>query len=336
MKRIIIPACAGIGNTVLMTPMLLELKRLLPDCQRVIAGVPPYINLLHVPQLSDEIIPVTGIIYFRDIIRKGCWKLIRHYDYALIPYSEPHHFLNFLRKAGFIKNVTGIGTPGDAFFSTLLPRMDFISERQQNLKILEALDLPVNNQAQSDLFISCDERKAIIPILQEYGLFHKPFLVIHLSWRTTTERKAFPAKLLEEILQNLPASIPKAVLCGKEEKAAVHRFFTHRNHDVKLIDNIHDIRLLAAFLSYCRVMLSVDSGPMHLAAATGRNVIALFGPTEKLRCAPDGLPNVKIIEKKMPHNCNGCLQRNEPCLFDRECLTGLDAGIIIKNILSFF
>ncbi len=44
----------------------------------------------------------------------------------------------------------------------------------------------------------------------------------------------------------------------------------------------------------------------------------------------------KIIEKKMPHNCNGCLQRNEPCLFDRECLTGLDAGIIIKNILSFF
>lgn len=89
MKRIIIPACAGIGNTVLMTPMLLELKRLLPDCQRVIAGVPPYINLLHAPPLSDEIIPVTGIIYFRDIIRKGCWKLIRHYDYALIPYSDP-------------------------------------------------------------------------------------------------------------------------------------------------------------------------------------------------------------------------------------------------------
>ncbi len=336
MKRIIIPACAGIGNTVLMTPMLQELKRLLPDCRRVVAGVPPYINLLHVPQLSDEIIPVTGILGFRDILRKGCWKLIRHYDYALVPYSEPHYFLDFLRKAGFIKNAIGTGAPGDPFFSTLLPRQDFISERLQNLKILEALGLPVNSQAQSNLFLSCDEKKAVIPILQEYGLLHKPFLVIHLSWRKGTERKAFPAKLLEEILQKLPPSIPRAVLCGEEEKTAVRRFFANRHHDVKLIDNIRDIRLLAAFLSCCRAMLSVDSGPMHLAAAAGGNVIALFGPTEKRRCAPDGLPNVKIIEKKMPRNCNGCLQRNETCPTDRECLTTLDAGMIVENILSFF
>ena len=336
MKRIIIPACAGIGNTVLMTPMLLEIKRLLPDCKRVIAGIPPYIDLLHVPQLSDEIIPVTDIIYFRDIIRKGCWRLVRRYDYALIPYSEPHHFLNFLRKTGLIRNATGIGSPEDTFFSTLLPRQDYISERLQNLKILEALGLPVNKRTQPDLFISADEKKAVIPVLQKYELFNKPFLAIHLSWRKTTEKKAFPVKLLEEILQELPTSIPKAILCGQAEKAAVHNFFTHKKYEIKLIDDIYDIRLLAAFLSCCRLMLSVDSGPMHLASAVGSNVIALFGPTEKLRCAPDGLPNVKIIEKKMPHNCNGCLQRNEPCLFNRECLTGLDAGMIIKNILSFF
>ena len=42
------------------------------------------------------------------------------------------------------------------------------------------------------------------------------------------------------------------------------------------------------WLRLCAVMVSNDTGPMHVAAALGRPVVALFGPTEPRRTGPYG------------------------------------------------
>jgi len=45
---------------------------------------------------------------------------------------------------------------------------------------------------------------------------------------------------------------------------------------------------LAAVLAHCDLLIGIDSGPMHVAAAMGRPVVGLFGPTDPRRTGPQG------------------------------------------------
>ncbi len=68
------------------------------------------------------------------------------------------------------------------------------------------------------------------------------------------------------------------------------------------------IRLLelASLLQGASLIVSVDTGPMHLAAALGKTVIALFGPTAPWRTGPFGEQH-QVIFKRLP--CSPCFQK---------------------------
>jgi ADP-heptose:LPS heptosyltransferase len=62
---------------------------------------------------------------------------------------------------------------------------------------------------------------------------------------------------------------------------------------------------LTAVLREVDLMISVDSGPMHIAAAVGTPVVGLFGPTDPRRTGPLGPGSV--LRRELP--CSPCLQR---------------------------
>ena len=62
---------------------------------------------------------------------------------------------------------------------------------------------------------------------------------------------------------------------------------------------------LTAVLQDVDLMITVDSGPMHIAAAVGTPVVALFGPTDPRRTGPLG-PG-RVLRRYLP--CSPCLQR---------------------------
>ena len=65
---------------------------------------------------------------------------------------------------------------------------------------------------------------------------------------------------------------------------------------------------LAAVLASCRLVISNDSGPMHLAAALGTPVVALFGSTDRIATAPLG--RHRIVSAAV--ECSPCLRRECP------------------------
>jgi heptosyltransferase-1 len=67
------------------------------------------------------------------------------------------------------------------------------------------------------------------------------------------------------------------------------------------------LRELAALYKKAAVLLTTDSGPMHLAAAVGTPVVALFGPTSPGRTGPYGEGHV-VIRKDM--DCSPCFRKS--------------------------
>ena len=91
------------------------------------------------------------------------------------------------------------------------------------------------------------------------------------------------------------------------------------------------LRELCAALKACRVLLTNDTGPMHLAAAVGTPVVALFGSTSPELTGP-GLPGDarhQLLKSDAP--CAPCFLRE--CPIDFRCLNGLSVERVVAAVL---
>lgn len=99
----------------------------------------------------------------------------------------------------------------------------------------------------------------------------------------------------------------------------------------KSLVNKTNLRELCAVLSECSLLVTGDSGPMHLANAVNTKLLALFGPTTKeWGFFPEG-ENVHILQKEM--SCRPCsLHGKQKCTQKESCLEKISAEEIIEQI----
>jgi heptosyltransferase-2 len=92
------------------------------------------------------------------------------------------------------------------------------------------------------------------------------------------------------------------------------------------------LRELMAVLALCPVVLTNDTGPMHVAAAVGSTVIALFGSTSPELTGP-GLPGDsrhRIIRSDAP--CAPCFLRE--CPIDFRCMLGVSGERVMAEVME--
>lgn len=87
-----------------------------------------------------------------------------------------------------------------------------------------------------------------------------------------------------------------------------------------------DLRLLAGLLASCHAFVSNDSGAMHLAAAAGVPVAAIFGPTDDRVTAPVGDHDVLIHQVF----CRPCMLRD--CPIDHRCMKGITVDAVFGAV----
>jgi heptosyltransferase II len=87
-----------------------------------------------------------------------------------------------------------------------------------------------------------------------------------------------------------------------------------------------DLRLFAGLLAACHAFVSNDSGAMHLAAAAGVPVAAIFGPTNERVTAPLGDHDV-IIHQVF---CRPCMLRD--CPIDHRCMRGITVDMVFDVV----
>ena len=85
------------------------------------------------------------------------------------------------------------------------------------------------------------------------------------------------------------------------------------------------------WLRACDVLVTNDTGPMHIAAALGKPVVALFGPTNERRTGPYGQLSSVI---RAPMDCAPCMKEscNQPIY--AACLKAIPPELAAERVIA--
>ncbi len=128
------------------------------------------------------------------------------------------------------------------------------------------------------------------------------------------------AELAGELRRRRPA-LRTIVLAGPKEVWLAVRVHEESGKIHPVIGPDLDLADLAAVLAHLDLLVTNDSGPMHLAAALGVPTVALFGPTDPRRTAPAGDGHTVLYRDLW---CSPCFRRRCPLLHHR-CLRSFSA-----------
>jgi heptosyltransferase-2 len=107
-------------------------------------------------------------------------------------------------------------------------------------------------------------------------------------------------------------------------------------HAVNLVGRT-DLRQLAGVISRCAGFVSNDSGAMHLAAALGVPVVAIFGPTDERVTSPlasgaSAGVTAAVMPEVLTHSvfCRPCMLRD--CPIDHRCMNGITVDTVVGAV----
>jgi heptosyltransferase-2 len=78
-----------------------------------------------------------------------------------------------------------------------------------------------------------------------------------------------------------------------------------------------------ALIKQCRLFITNDTGPMHIATAFGVPTVAIFGPTDPATTSPFGSRHELV---RHPVDCSPCLLRE--CPIDHRCMQGISVEMV--------
>lgn len=150
--------------------------------------------------------------------------------------------------------------------------------------------------------------------------------------------KRWPPPLVAEVIDRVARDLGAVpVIVGtpadRPTVEAIHAALAaaaHAARPARLVDLVGetDVPTLAGVIARARAFVSNDSGAMHLAAAAGTPVVAVFGPTDEHETAPLG-PHVVV---RSPVWCRPCLRRE--CPLDHRCMRTIQPADVYEAIAS--
>jgi len=121
---------------------------------------------------------------------------------------------------------------------------------------------------------------------------------------------------------------------GPEDRAALSALEADIGRPGRVANHAGETTLpqLGGQLRAMDLLITVDSGPMHLAAALGVPTIALFGPTDPRRTGPYG-PRAQALQAAETLDCRPCFAR--ACRRrDHACLRGLRPDVVLRAAME--
>ncbi len=179
--------------------------------------------------------------------------------------------------------------------------------------------------------MGCDVSKVEHPMppiegeIPEISFFPERFCVIAPS--AGKDANKWPAERFGRLAAGLP--LCSVVISNRADAPVVDEVVAASGGRAISMAGKTGLKELVALISRAEFFISNDTGPMHIAAALGIPVFAIFGPANPVRTGPYG-PGHTIIRKDM--SCSPCY-RQKPCSHWR-CMQDLSVTEVRDTILS--
>jgi 3-deoxy-D-manno-octulosonic-acid transferase/heptosyltransferase-1 len=227
------------------------------------------------------------------------------------------------RKVGFDKGMVHSEHSHVFLNERIAPVSMEIHALKRGLILLEAIGVPCG-QISYELPIGPADIQAADSLLRATGRVDSPLLVAVnpvAKWSTKLWPETRFAALADGLIADLKAAV---VFTGApEDRPLIERIMAAmtRRGAANLAGQT-TLKTLAALFQRVDLVVTTDTGPMHLAAAVETPVVALFGPTAHWRTGPFG-PGHRIV--RVPMACGPC--------FKRRCASAACMGAITVDMV---
>ena len=325
-KKILVMRYRFIGDTVLTVPFLRNLRESYPAAHidlmlepfsgQVIEGC-PYVDrvipfefkTIHTYSSRSQRSRISGYLYYRRLIRDGRYDAVfvlkRSLSSALLAWTA-----RVPRRIGFATEGRGL------LLTDRVAYREDQHEVENFLDCLRTLDIPIRSRS-LELWPSPEADRKVLSLFAAAG-WKSDDLKIIIHPAASLPAKQWPLERFAAVMKTLKQRYgAHFVYTGAKGDAPLYRELERQGPFDGL--NLCGVTSLRENLSAYRashLFFGVDSGPMHMAAAMGVPVVALFGPTDERKWGPWGEGHA-VITKRLscypckPHKCSGneCMKR---------------------------
>ena len=299
MKKIIILMLAGIGDSLLATPMLTSLRKMYPDAHISV--------LVMYDAVRDTLLrnkDIDEVIFF-DFMRQGYWKSLffalrlrkNHYDLSILAYPAnrfQHNFLSFVigarRRIAHLYDVHRLRSL--SFLETeRLPINAQTHTIDENLKLLTFLDHYVPTSSRKMTFSLTQEEKNFAEnYLKERAITKHDFIIgIHAgsSELAGMTLKRWPAEKFAQLCDRLIEQRKAKILLfgGNNEIALKQEIADLMTHKPLFVNSITFFQSVA-LISRCSGFICNDTGLMHLASFFNIPTVVVTGHINPIKTQP--------------------------------------------------
>jgi heptosyltransferase-2 len=320
-ERLLVRGPNWVGDVVLSLPALRDLRRAFPAAQLTVLARPWVAGLYRAVAEVDAIEESRGHAADARALRG-------RFDTAVLLPNSFATALDVWRAA--IPERWGYATDGRG---PLLTRRcavpDSVRGRSQVYyyrAMLEGLGLATEGAADTSLACPDEWTAAADALLGEDGpwIGINPGAFYGSAKRWLPERFAAAADL---VARRVEAKV--AVVGTAAERPLGEAIVAQLRAPARLLCGETSLGALVGVLKRLRLLLTNDSGPMHLAAALGTPLVAIFGSTDWTETAPVGGP-AELVRADV--YCSPCMLRE--CPIDHRCMTQVAADRVASAAVS--
>ncbi|MCD4780503.1 MAG: lipopolysaccharide heptosyltransferase II [Candidatus Omnitrophica bacterium] len=334
MKNILVVNVNWLGDVVFSSPIFKALKQFYPEA-RVVCMAPERVRLLaaHIEGV-DAFICLDERNQQRSWLAK--WRLVQtikkeRFDIVfLLHRSWTRALLVYL--AGIPVRV-GYDVKRRGMFLThrIQEPYTLLHRSEIYLKVVEAYRIPVNDRT-TTLIVNDDQRRDIGNILKERGISQNDrFIVFNPGGNWNLKR--WPVEQWRKLLQRVIARTDIRVIISGAEKDKVLSDQLISGQGSQVIDLTGQTSLseLMALFERSDLLVTADSGPMHIGHSVGTAVLALFGPTRPELTRPLGPGPLEVLQYEIGCNQESCYYLDCP---QNTCMRAISVQDVYQMIIK--
>lgn len=315
-KRILIRTTNWIGDAVMTTPVVRAVRRNFPDAHIGVLAKPWVAPVFNANPHVDEV-----LIYDTNDLHKGFFgkqrkaKELRQgrWDAGIVlPNSFESAFLFAMARIpiriGYKTQLRNFLFTHPVYLDQQLK--DHSHETGHYLRLLKLTGLKTG-QPELELVISSDDQTRGRDLLRKNGIDERETVIGINPGAAFGTAKRWPAERFAQLADLLAEKYDAPILIfgGPGEQEVAQLIATSMTHTPLILSGKTTLGEATALVEKCDLLVTNDSGLMHIAAALHRPLVAIFGPTNPVTTGPLD-SRAKIVRE--PVECSPCLKRECP------------------------